>query len=469
MAAFRPSKEAEEFIELVHVRVGAATKAVLGRSALCLALAGKIPDDFKPAPASGKDISWEALVGELEPVFNAALNLRAGRALTETQRQQEFRRHFEWGCRKMKDIWENEAGRDQGKFIAALLQRSDLGSTTPPFATDGTDATSPAQPVVEHEVKLSLVTDAEPWVLNRAGGNSLLVISGKPGSGKSQLALDLLAQVARQGVRFVFFDLKGELEDDPSNARQRETRTKFLQHTGASYVRLIREELPINPLWREANEAENSHTAYEIAALFGAFVPQLGAVQVGQLAESFQTMEQPDFTSWLMELEELGAQGVHRETLKRVCDYNLFASAATAQPVDRWLSRSLVVDFKSFGNDDATKALAVALILNLLMKKLNTQLAPKNNVQPLKMVLFVDEAHLLLPKEGKIGLLGSLARQGRSWGFPSPSNRRATRRWISPSWPSAASTSPRRRSRPRNRNAFSAARSPATCKKAKRR
>jgi hypothetical protein len=34
------------------------------------------------------------------------------------------------------------------------------------------------------------------------------------------------------------------------------------------------------------------------------------------------------------------------------------------------------------------------------------------------MVLFVDEAHLLLPKEGNVGLLGSLARQGRSWGFP---------------------------------------------------
>jgi hypothetical protein len=34
------------------------------------------------------------------------------------------------------------------------------------------------------------------------------------------------------------------------------------------------------------------------------------------------------------------------------------------------------------------------------------------------MMLFVDEAHLLLPKEGKSCLLGSLARQGHSWGFP---------------------------------------------------
>ena len=53
-----------------------------------------------------------------------------------------------------------------------------------------------------------------------------------------------------------------------------------------------------------------------------------------------------------------------------------------------------------------------------MIKKLNKQLASKNGIQPLKMVLFVDEAHLLLPKEGKSGLLGSLARQGRSWGFP---------------------------------------------------
>lgn len=47
-----------------------------------------------------------------------------------------------------------------------------------------------------------------------------------------------------------------------------------------------------------------------------------------------------------------------------------------------------------------------------LLQKLNQQLAVKNDVQPLKMVLFVDEAHLLLPKENKAGLLSSLARQG---------------------------------------------------------
>lgn len=421
--AINTSKDVDEFIELVHSRVGAATKAVLCRSAICLALAEGVPPDFKAPPANGKGLNNEALLGELEGVINAALNFRAGRALSDAQRSQELRRALEWGCQLMKRLWENVAERDQGRFIAELLRRSQASRAAVTAAgAHPIDATGPAvRPltVVDREVKLALLTDAEPWSLNGPGTRSgLLVVSGAPGSGKSQLALDLLAQLAGQGVRFVFFDLKGELEDDPNNPRQRETRTKFLTQTGASYVRLIRDELPINPLWRDGNDAINAQAAYEIASLFGTFVPQLGAVQVGELNEAFQAMAQPDFTSWLIELEERGASGVHRETMKRICDVNLFATAATAIPLEQWLASSLVIDFKQFGNDDTTKALAVALILNLLMKKLNTQLAPKGGVQPLKMVLFVDEAHLLLPKEGKIGLLGSLARQGRSWGFP---------------------------------------------------
>jgi len=56
--------------------------------------------------------------------------------------------------------------------------------------------------------------------------------------------------------------------------------------------------------------------------------------------------------------------------------------------------------FQGFGNDSETKSLAVALILNFMMKRLNANLAVATH-STLKMVLFVDEAHLLLPKEGK--------------------------------------------------------------------
>ena len=412
---FKTSAAAHEFIEAVHSRVRARNKAVLGRSALFLALGEGVPPAFKVPDSQGVELDEETVVGdELKDVIRAGLNRRAGRTLDEAGYRVEFRRHFEYGCQRLKAIWE-DSGHDQARFVAAMLKLTgeDFG-----FSGDGAGARVPTLPVVETPVKLKLLADADEWILNEAGHNGLLVVSGKPGTGKSQLALDLLAQVARQGVRFVFFDLKGELEDDPTNKRQRETRKKFFDLTGAQHVRLIRQDLPINPLYRDPNPAVNAQIANEIAGLIRAYAPQLGANQQQALSDAYQNLPAPDFTSLLMELEQNGITGVPHAIVKRIVDCNIFASAQTGTSPEQWLRSSLVVDFKEFGNDSDTKSLAVALVLNFLMKRLNRNLPVKDNIQPLKMVLFVDEAHLLLPKEGKAGLLGALARQGRSWGFP---------------------------------------------------
>jgi DNA sulfur modification protein DndE len=411
---FDTSSAAHEFIENVFSRVGARNQAVVGRAALFLALGEGVPSEFKPKDAKGVTLNDEQVVGdELKDVVRAALNHRAGQTLDEGGYRQEFRRHFEFGCQRLTQIWE-ESGNDQANFVSALLKLTDteFGSAV------GLKAVPP-MPVVEEEVKLKVLTDAPEWSMNGPGtSNGLLVISGQPGSGKSQLALDLLAQLAHVGVRFVFFDMKGELEDNPTNKQQRENRKRFLDQTGAQHVRLIRQDLPINPLYRDPNPAVNAQIANEIAALIRAFAPQLGANQQQALSDAYQQLAAPDFTSLLVELEQNGVSGVPLSIVKRIVDCNLFASAQTGVSPEQWLSQSLVVDFKEFGNDSDTKALAVALILNFLIKKLSQQLAIKNGIQPLKMVLFVDEAHLLLPKENKAGLLSSLARQGRSWGFP---------------------------------------------------
>jgi hypothetical protein len=411
---FDTSSESHEFIENVYPRVGARNQAVLGRAALFIALGEGVPSEFKPKDAKGVTLNDEQVVGdELRDVVRAALNHRSGRTLDETAYRQEFRKHFEYGCCRLKQIWE-EAGSDQAKFVSALLRLAgDLGP--------GVEAKPklPVFPIVEAEVRLRVLVDAPDWSLNGPGtSNGLLVISGQPGTGKSQLALDLLVQLASFGVRFVFFDMKGELEDDPNNPQQRKNRTRFLEQTGAHYVRLIQQGLPINPLYRHPNPTQNAQVAYEIASLIRCFAPQLGAKQERNISDAYQRLAGPDFSSLVRELVNSGANGVDLAIAQKVARLSLFASAHTAISAEEWLNGSLIVDFKEFGNDTDTKALAVALILNFLIKKLNQNLAVKHDIQPIKMVLFVDEAHLLLPKESKAGLLSLLARQGRSWGFP---------------------------------------------------
>jgi DNA sulfur modification protein DndE len=406
------SEASLEFISTVYQPLRADNKAIIGRSAVCLALREGIPSGYKP-DSGGVDLDDETILGDnLYDVVRVALNHRAGHKLDDEGYRKALKLHFDFGCKRLQELWE-EAGRDQARFVSNLLKTA--GDFDGKVRSSGR---APTMPVIDEPVKLQLLEDQEPWIINEAGHNGLLVISGKPGSGKSQLALDLLAQVARQGVRFVFFDLKGELEDDPTNPQQRANRNKFLELTSAEYVRLIQSDLPINPLVFDSNPAVQAKEGYGIASLIRAFAPQLGARQAQAIATAYQNLTNPDFVSLAQELQQNGANGVELAIIQKIVDLNLFASAQTGITPEKWLKSSLVIDFKEFGNDNDTKSLAVALILNFLMKRMNQNLGVKNGIQPLKMILFVDEAHLLLPKEGKAGLLGSLARQGRSWGFP---------------------------------------------------
>lgn len=412
---FKSSKETNEFIEQVFPLVGARNKAVLGRTGLFLALSEDLPQEFKVKDSEGVDLSDETILGDdLASVARAALNHRVGKTLNEAEYKKHFRLYFEFGCYRLKQIWE-DSGKDQTHFLESLLSLSHIENQK---SNASSIFHNISDRIIKYAVNLRLLEDEEPWLINASGGNGLMVISGAPGRGKTQLALDLLMQLSNQGVKFLFFDLKGELENTPANKQQQETRNLFLDKTGASYTSLISNGLPINPLIKGKTQAENAQIASEMASLVRSFAHQLGANQERTIRDAYESIGITDFPNLVQELQDREEDGVALSIIEKIERFNIFSPAKNATPISKWLSKSQVIDFKPLGNDNETKSLAVAFILNSIMRQLNQNQEIQNGVQPLQMVLFVDEAHLLLPKEGKAGLLGSLARQGRSWGFP---------------------------------------------------
>ena len=112
---FDTSHDAHEFIDSVHARVGARNQAVLGRAALSLALGEGVPSGFRIKDSKGVTLNDEQVVGdELRDVVRAALHHRAGRPLDEAAYRQEFRRCFEFGCQRLKEVWEDLAMTRRG-------------------------------------------------------------------------------------------------------------------------------------------------------------------------------------------------------------------------------------------------------------------------------------------------------------------------------------------------------------------
>jgi len=412
----KTSQEVGEFIEDIYSKVAALNPAIIGRAGLFYALGTGVPSNFKPKDALGKELNEEKILGnEFSVLVKSALNHRCGECLDEENYKKEFRKYFEYGCVQLKRIWA-DTGQDQVKFIGELLKicRPNLdGSQTLEIDQKYEDKT-----IIEEGVFLALTEEGSPWLVNKAGRNSLMVISGQPGRGKSQLALELLTQMSRQGVKFLFFDLKGELEEaEEDNKQKKENRKRFFEITKATYIKLISGgSLPINPFYRGESSADNANIASGIASLIRSFGPAMSVNQENEIRTAYSQLTDPDIESLYNQLIQNNATGTAVSIIDKIRSLQVFSSASSCINFSKWIQKSVVIDFKKMDND--TKVLCVAFILNYFIERLNSNLAVKNEIQPLQMVLFVDEAHNILPKDNKAKILEKLAREGRSWGFP---------------------------------------------------
>lgn len=114
--------------------------------------------------------------------------------------------------------------------------------------------------------------------------NSHLTIMGKPGVGKTQFLLKILADIRTQSnyqTNFIFFDYKGDVVDNQ----------KFLDIAKVTPYRLLQgnQTLPINPFMLPSYDEQTINiSAREKAESFASINSKLGVVQKGALTEAIR-------------------------------------------------------------------------------------------------------------------------------------------------------------------------------------
>ncbi|MBA6316250.1 DndE family protein [Cellulophaga baltica] len=255
--------------------------------------------------------------------------------------------------------------------------------------------------------------------------NSHLAIMGKPGVGKTQFLLKILADIRIQSdyqTNFIFFDYKGDVVDSETFIDVARARTyKLLQNN---------EYLPISPfILPDYNEQDIQLSAREKAESFASINSKLGVVQKGALTEAIvagyamranSDKPFPDFND-VLELaltayEEEGKRDDSLiEVLRDLANFNLFWShGSSLPPMEKISNRSMIIDVHKM---PVLKELIGYLVIERLYKEMASlpDSPIKEGRRTLRTILVIDEAHNYLGQKNIF--LEKIIREGRSKGI----------------------------------------------------
>jgi DNA sulfur modification protein DndE len=242
--------------------------------------------------------------------------------------------------------------------------------------------------------------------------NSHLAIMGKPGVGKTQFLLKILADIrikSNYQTHFVYFDYKGDVVNNQ----------RFIENAKVQPFRLLQgnQRLPINPFVLPAYDEQTINvSAREKAESFASINSKLGVVQKGALTEA----PYPDFQD-ILEIANLMYEEVGKkddsliEVLRDLSDFELFwKHGDEVAPMDRISNRTLLIDVHAM---PVLKELVAYLVIERLYKEMAA--LPDSPVEDgkrtIRTILVIDEAHNYLSQKNMF--LQRIIREGRSKGI----------------------------------------------------
>jgi DNA sulfur modification protein DndE len=403
--------------------------SILARIAVSYSISHKeiVVDESEFGNRDGKEFNLYSLLGEYGGFYRNVLIVDNNKKLDDVYFNELLKYHMERGLKILFQLLEKSNFNSENFLLVLNDQLVENESSAqkqnilPLILKLGTEELTNKNIILELNNK-----DKNP--------NFHLAITGIPGTGKTQVLLNLLYQIRKQteySTNFIFFDYKGEFIN--SNGQYNDKAKEwFVNETKAEMFQLPGDQIPINPfILNKYDDNDVKISAQQKAESFSSINnrTQFGTVQketlVKTIVKSYEKRKNdpkqfPDFQELYQELkEEYENTGKKDDTLssilRQLSEFHLFWEHGSSKSVIKDLtSKTFIIDLSKML---ALKELVAYLVIERLYQEMCQlpDLPPINGLRQIRTILVIDEAHNYLSQKNIF--LQKIVREGRSKGI----------------------------------------------------
>jgi DNA sulfur modification protein DndE len=413
------SSEADEILSALRYETK-LEKAVLARMAFSLSLVRAGAKAPRSPNFSGPEMKRTTFFGEHELFLRTVLAMAYQKPdLSEEElfsNKSLTKKHIDHGAALLGELFQ-ECGRTGDALLARVVQEVEFAGRREQHG-QGLDIFIGRTVLQRTDVVMELNNSSRH-------ANSHLAIMGKPGTGKTQFLLKILADIRIQShfqTNFIYFDYKGDVVDNQ----------RFLEVAKVQPFGLLQggQSLPVNPFILPAYDEQTVNvSAREKAESFASINAKLGVVQKGTLTEAIRAAyaqragspaPYPDFHDVYQIVSRMYEEDNKKddsliEVLRDLAEFDLFwRHGSDIQPIDRLSNRTILIDVHAM---PVLKELVAYLVIERLYKEM--ALLPdspvKDGRRTIRTILVIDEAHNYLSQKNMF--LQRIIREGRSKGI----------------------------------------------------
>lgn len=388
-----------------------------------------IEKDMKDS--KGKEYKDDILFGKYRDYYISIICQHYNLHKTDPNIGKFIKMHIDNGLELIYQLFENNKNYTGLDFLIENIEKGIEGMEEVVFNPEHvknnnqTIAKSEFSSLIKILVGKDIQTD-QPIYFNlndlKVHNNAHVAIAGNSGTGKTFFANSFLKQVAETSkgkVNFIYLDFKGLKKEDEKALKP------FFDKTGAKYIDAPHTAFPINPLSfidniNDKNKIMGINKFVDIISQYA----NLGRVQQQTLKDATKVAfdnkkggAYPSLRDIYNEVLILEGQRVSSlsQVLQSLSDLELFESKV--DPKKNFLNSNVYLSLSGDISPEI-RFTSVFLIVNYIYNTfMNMANAPiENDIQTMRYVLLIDEAHVIFKQKKSQELLEKILREIRSKG-----------------------------------------------------